>query len=664
MRNYKTMGIAGDIIIIVIAAFIGGLIAQRFKQPLILGYILAGVVVGPYTGGITVSGVHEIEMLAEIGVALLLFALGLEFSFKELRPVKNIALIGTPIQMLLTITFGFSIGKILGWSWMNSLWFGALISLSSTMVLLKTLETQGRIGTLSSRVMIGMLIVQDLAIVPMMIILPQLSDPKAGLPILGIAAIKAITFLAIIIFAGTRLLPKVMKYIANWNSRELFIVAITAMGLGIGYGTYLFGLSFAFGAFVTGMLLSESEYGYQALSDIIPLRDIFSVLFFTSVGMLFDPQYLVANYKIVLSLVVIIMMGKGIIFGTISRLFGYVNVIPLATALGLSQVGEFSFVLARVGISSESISLEFYSLILTTTIITMFLTPFVSGLTPFFYAIKNRWKKPFVFETVNLPEQGLDEHIIIAGGGRVGEHIAEVLKRIGVCFVVIEFDSRRVEQLKLIGCPILFGDASQKIILEAANIKKANLMLVTTPGHIIAKTIVNLTKELSPDLHIVTRSQSLDQMRVFQDIGVYHIVQPEFEAGLEFTRQALLHLDLPPDRIQYFTDEVRHEHYRPLYDLESDYKAVSQLQNSARAFRLNWLLIGKDSPLVGTSISESDIRMKTGVTIAGILRDGTLYSNPSPDINFMADDMAGVLGTTEQLDQFGLIAKSYSKIKG
>ena len=295
------MGIAGDIAIIIVAALIGGVIAQKLKQPLILGYILAGVVVGPNTGGITVSEVHTIEKLAEIGVALLLFALGLEFSLRELRPVKHIALIGTPIQIVLTLLFGYGVGQLLDWEWIPSLWFGALISLSSTMVLLKTLENQGMIGTLSSRVMIGMLIVQDLAVVPMLIILPQLSHPETGLVILGWAALKAAAFLVVMIFVGTRVLPRVMKYVAGWNSRELFLVATAAIGLGIGYGTYLFGLSFAFGAFVAGMLLSESDYGYQALSDIIPLRDVFSLFFFTSVGMLIDPDFLWDNLGIVFS---------------------------------------------------------------------------------------------------------------------------------------------------------------------------------------------------------------------------------------------------------------------------------------------------------------------------------------------------------------------------
>jgi len=241
------MGIAGDIAILVTAALIGGLVAQVLKQPLIIGYILAGVAVGPYTGWINISDIHNVEKLAEIGVALLLFALGLEFSLRELKPVRNIALIGTPVQIVLTTAFGFGIGHWLGWDWVTSVWFGALISLSSTMVILKTLEKAGMMGTLSSRVMIGVLIVQDLAVVPMLIILPQLSTGDGGWQILLMAGLKATIFLMLIIFAGSRVIPKLMRLITSLNSRELFLIATTALGLGIGYGTYLFGLSFAFG---------------------------------------------------------------------------------------------------------------------------------------------------------------------------------------------------------------------------------------------------------------------------------------------------------------------------------------------------------------------------------------------------------------------------------
>jgi CPA2 family monovalent cation:H+ antiporter-2 len=559
------MGIAADIAIIVVAALVGGLIAQRLKQPLILGYILAGIAVGPYTGGITVTEIHDIELLAEIGVALLLFALGLEFSLKELRPVRHIAMIGTPLQILLTIAYGFGIGQWLVWTWLPSLWLGALISVSSTMVILKTLMSQGRLGTLSSRVMIGMLIVQDLAVVPLMIILPQLNELETGLPVVGLAALKAALFLALMIFGGTRVIPRLMTYIAGWNSRELFLLAVIAIGLGIGYATYLFGLSFAFGAFVAGMVLSESEYSHQALSDIIPLRDVFGLLFFVSVGMLLDPAFLMANLGTILLVVLLVAVGKGLIFGLLTYAFGYGNITPLAVALGLFQIGEFSFALARVGFQTNSISPDLYALVLTTAIITMVLTPLVSGLTEPLYALRKRWFKHEPLQTINLPQTGLHDHVVIAGGGRVGQYVAQVLQRLELAFVVIELDQRRVDQAKAAGFPVIFGDASQPVVLEAVQIEQARLLLTTVPTVVITQVIVDQVRRLNPKLHIVARAEGVEQMKMLYDLGVYEVVQPEFEAALEITRQALLHLNIPASEIQSFTDAVRQELYAPLY---------------------------------------------------------------------------------------------------
>lgn len=651
------MGIAGDIVIVVMAALLGGLAANALKQPLIVGYILAGVLVGPHTGGITVSDVHQIEKLAEIGVALLLLALGLEFSLKELQPVRRIALIGTPIQLLVTMAYGYGLGRWLGWDGLQSAWFGGLISLSSTMVILKTLENQGWMGTLSSRVMIGMLIVQDLAVVPLMIILPQLRDPEAGLPILGFAAVKAAVFLAAMVVIGTRVIPWFMKRIASWNSRELFLLTTTAIGLGIGYGTYLFGLSFAFGAFVAGLLISESDYGYQALSEIIPLRDIFSLLFFTSVGMLIDPRFLFGHLGVVALVVAAVMTGKGVIFAILCKWFNYGNIVPLAAGLGLCQVGEFSFVLGRIGISSGAISHDFYSLVLTATIATMLLTPLVSGLAAPLYAIRNRYLKPIVLQTINLPESGLDGHIIIAGGGRIGKSIADLLKSLEMRFVVLESNYRRLDNLKSLGCPMIYGDASQPVILEAADIYKAKLILVTTPVMIVSQSIVSQVKKLNPRLHIVTRAETIEHLRELQAQGVYHVVQPEFEAGLEFARLTLLHLDMPPERIQQFTDEVRRDLYRPLYDLNAEYHLLSRFQNAAQLLSLHWVPLETGSLLNGGTIMGAAIRAKTGATVAGVIRNGILYPTPSPEFTFRAGDIVGVIGHPEAFSAFREMAK-------
>ncbi|MDQ3925309.1 MAG: cation:proton antiporter, partial [Actinomycetota bacterium] len=365
------MGIAGDIALILVAAFLGGVVARRLGLPLILGYILAGVIVGPNTGGPTVGDVHEIELLAEIGVALLLFAIGLHFPLGELRPVRRIALIGTLIQMLLTIAFGYGIGLLLGLGDSEAIWLGALISLSSTAVVLKTLSEGGVLNTLSGRVIIGMLIVQDIAVVPLLILLPELGNVGEGLSELGVAALEAALFVAGMALFGARIFPWLMARVASWNSRELFLISVVAVGLGVGYGTYLFGLSFAFGAFVAGMVLSQSDYSHQALADIGPLRDVFAMLFFVSVGMLLDPAFLLDEAATVAAVVLAVFLFKGLLFAGITRTFGYGNIAPFAVGLGLFQVGEFSFVIARVGIGMEAISPRTYSIALTTAVITM-----------------------------------------------------------------------------------------------------------------------------------------------------------------------------------------------------------------------------------------------------------------------------------------------------
>ncbi|MCB8923985.1 MAG: cation:proton antiporter [Ardenticatenaceae bacterium] len=653
------MGIAADIAIIVVAGLFGGLIAQRLRQPLLLGYILAGIMVGPFTIGPTVSDVHDIELLAEIGVALLLFALGLEFSLKELQPVRKIALIGTPIQLLLTIALGYGIGQLLDWDWFSSLWFGGLISLSSTMVALKTLMSQGRMGTLSSRVMIGILIVQDLAVVPLMIILPELNNPEAGLPILGAAALKAVLFLFLMVVVGTRIIPQLVSYVARWNSRELFLVAITAIGLGVGYATYLFGLSFAFGAFVAGIVLSESDYGHQALSDIIPLRDVFGLLFFVSVGMLLDPRFVIENWQMVLLVVLLVGVGKAVIFGTLSKLFSYGNIVPLAVGLSLFQAGEFSFVLARVGINTNSISEDLYAFTLTVAVVTMLFTPLVSGLAAPLYAWRRRrrfGREPL--QTINLPEKELGDHIVIAGGGRVGLYVAHVVQQLGLGLVLIELDQRRVEQAKQAQLPVIYGDASQEVVLEAAHVAHARLVLVTTPAIETTHAIVTQVNRLHPGVHIVARAEGVEAMQALQEQGVYEVVQSEFEASLEITRQALLHFDISPTEIQKFTDTIRQKLYAPLYESHGKYQVVAQLQNATRLLEVSWVSLPAGSSLVGQTIEAAKVRTLTGASVVGILHEGELYANPERSYRFSEGDWVAVMGNIEQLATFQTLAAS------
>ncbi|KAF0189618.1 MAG: monovalent cation:H+ antiporter-2 CPA2 [Desulfobulbaceae bacterium] len=652
------MGVAADIIIIVVAALLGALIAQRLRQPLILGYIVAGIVVGPYTGGVTVGDIHEIERLAEIGVALLLFALGLEFSLNELKPVRNIALIGTPVQIILTMICGYFLGRnLLDWSVVSSIWLGALISLSSTMVTLKTLMSRGLVGTLSSRVMIGMLVVQDLAVIPMMIILPQLSNPKAGLPLVAMAVLKSVIFLLVMLYLGRKLLPWLLAKIASWNSRELFILSITAIGLGIGYATYLVGLSFAFGAFVAGMVLSESDYGHQALSDIIPLRDIFGLLFFTSVGMLLDPAFLLANWGKILSIVLIIGIFKGALFSLLAVLFGYINIVPIAVGLGLFQVGEFAFVLARVGLETQAIDQNTYSLVLAISVLSMVLTPFVSDLAPHLYKLKKHFFKHESLQTENIPHGGLRHHVVIAGGGRVGQHIAQVLTLLQLPFVIIELNHQRMLECKTAQYPVIFGDMSQATVLEVSKIQKARLLLITTPSVVVSQSIVKQAHQLNPKLPIIVRADGVEQARALYASGVSMAVLPEMEAGLEIARQALLCLEVPVAAIQEYTDSVRQQLYAPISQSTVDQQLLTSLGNIKNILEISWVTISPASSLINRSIQEAAIRSKTGASIVGIIHKKIFHSNPKADYTFIEGDLVAVVGNQRERNLFKQLAE-------
>ncbi len=622
------MGIAADIAIILVAALLGGFVAQRFHQPLILGYIIAGILVGPYTGGVTVTGIHDIELLAEIGVALLLFALGIEFNLNQLQRIRYIAFIGAPLQIVLTMLLGYGIGRLLGRPPYEALWLGALISLSSTMVILKTLAAQGLSGTLASRIIIGMAVIQDLAVVPMMIILPELGNLERGLPILGMAVLKAAVFLLAMIYGGTWLIPALLRRVAEWNSRELFLISVTALGIGIGYVSFLFGLSFAFGAFVAGLVLSESDYSHQALSDIVPLRDVFSMLFFVSVGMLLDPIFFWTNIPTILLVVALIVVGKTAIIGLLTRGFGYRGSTPFLVGLGLFSIGELTFVLARVGLSRQVISTELYGLVLAAALMTIILTPFATRAALPLADLISRWRGAPHIAALDLPEYPLRDHIIIVGYGRIGRYTADILHQLDLSCVVVELVQQAVDRVRANGLPVIYGDASSEQVLEAAGIHSARLLLVTVPAAIDVELIVRRVQQLNSKLHIVVRAARLAQVEVLQALGVYELVQPEFEAGLEMVRQTLLHFDKPVTEIQRLIDAVRYERYQPFTTLHTDAALLDRLKRAGQALEIEWHTLPATAAIVGRSIAEAKIRHQTGASIVTILRGQTVYTNP------------------------------------
>jgi CPA2 family monovalent cation:H+ antiporter-2 len=623
----------------------------------LIGYILAGVVVGPHSIGPSVIEVHDIELLAEIGIALLLFGLGLEVSFRDLKPVRKVAMIGGSIQILLTTAFGYGVGRmLLGLDPQPAIWFGALISLSSTMVVLKTLVAQGVLGTLASRVMIGILVVQDLAIVPMLILLPRLDDLAGSLGDLAKAALQAGLFLAAMVLVGTRVMPALLRVIARWKSRELFLVAVVTLGVGIGYGTYLFGLSFAFGAFVAGMVLSESEFSHQALSDIIPLRDVFGLLFFASAGMLLDPMFLLDNLWRILGLVAIVVAGKAVILGGVTRSFGYGNRAPLIVALGMAQVGEFSFVLAREGLRSGGLSQDLYSLTLTTALATMAVTPVLQKTVAPLHRAYRRWfSKREPLRTFDLPPEGIRDHVVVAGYGRTGQAAGEVMRQTGLPFVVIDSDHSRVQDCIRAGGPAIWGEATHGPVLEAADVARARMLLITVPDAAGTRMIVQRAREIQSEIVIVARAPSREHLEELRNLGVYEIVQPEFEAGLEMVRQVLARFDYSPADILRFSDTVHRQLYRPLLEQDGSrdappesLRALHDLRRAAHEIEIEWIAVPPDASVIGRSLADVELRARTGASVVAA-RDGDgLHPNPGQSFTFRAGASIGVLGTDEQ----------------
>jgi CPA2 family monovalent cation:H+ antiporter-2 len=501
-----------------------------------------------------------------------------------------------------------------------------------------------------------MLVVQDLAVVPLTILLPELGNVGEGLPRLGLVALEATVFIAGMAIFGTRIFPWLMARLAGENSRELFLLSVVAIGLGVGYATYLFGLSFAFGAFVAGVVLSRSDYSHQALADVGPLRDVFAMLFFVSVGMLIDPAFLLERAGTITLVVLLVFVAKALIFGGLTRAFGYGNIVPFAVGLGLFQVGEFSFVIAREGISSGAISEELYSIVLTTAVVTMSLTPFATRLAP---ALYGRWRERFPKETMNtfnLPSTGLEDHVVIAGHGRVGTFVARLLDNLDQSFVVIDANPERAEAAREEGFPAVFGDAAAEPVLEAAGVGKARLVILTVHDQAGARLVVERVRSIAPNVHVVARAVSQEQLEELGGLGVYEAVQPEFEAGLELGRQALSHLGVGAVEIQRISDRIRRELYVPVVGASTDGALLQQLDRTSRMIETEWFRLPANVPIVGETIGEVRIRSKTGASVVAIVRGDEALPNPGPEVTFEAGDVVGVLGTPDQRGAFrGLV---------
>ena len=465
-----------DLVLVLAAAAVGGLLAALLKQPVLLGYLIAGVVVGP-TGLGLIKEIVQVETLAQFGVAFLLFALGVEFSFSELNKVKAISLGGGGLQIVLTISVTTLASLGLGWvtSPAQGVFLGAILSLSSTAVVLKCLMERNETGTPYGQVMLGVLVVQDLALGLMLAVLPALNKPveEIGLAV-GWALLQTGLFALGAVAAGIWVIPPLLRLLAKTESRELFLLGVVAICLGIALLTEHLGLSIEMGAFVAGLMISEAEYADQTLTYVEPLRDIFASLFFASIGMLIDPFFLWNNLELILGLVAIVFVGKFLIITPLVRLFRYPLKTALIAGLGLAQIGEFSFVLAREGQSLGLVSRRVYLLILGTTAVTLVLTPFVLRLVPrlFLWAEALPFLKKYLEES-DVPLAIADDlpstnHVVVCGYGQIGRNIVRLLQDRGYPVVVIDQSESRIQQVRDAGLPYIYGNAASLHVLEKA----------------------------------------------------------------------------------------------------------------------------------------------------------------------------------------------------
>jgi CPA2 family monovalent cation:H+ antiporter-2 len=663
-----------DLVSVFAVAACGGLLAALLRQPVLLGYLIGGMVVGPAGLGL-IKELIQVETLAQFGVAFLLFALGVEFSFTELKKVQAIALGGGGLQIALTILITVLVCGLTGaWAYLpaKGVFLGGILSLSSTAVVLKCLMERNETETPHGQVMLGILVVQDLALGLMIAVLPALHQPAELLVIAVLLALLRIgLFAAGAVAAGIWLIPPLLRLLARTESRELFLLGVVALCLGIALLTEYMGLSIEMGAFVAGLMISEVEYADQTLTYVEPLRDIFASLFFASIGMLIDPVFLWNNLELILGLVTLVFVGKFLIITPLVKLFRY----PLKTALivgfGLAQIGEFSFVLASEGQALGLVSRRVYSLILGTTAVTLVLTPFVLRLVPilFDWVESIPWLKPYL-SGEGQPLAVADElptknHVVVCGYGRVGRNLVKLLQQHDLPVVVIDQAESRIQQLREAEVPYVYGNCVSFHVLDTAGVNTARGMAIALPDPMSTRLCLKRALELSPNLDVVVRATNDKSIEVLYQLGAREVVQPEFEASLEMVAYILTDLGFNTAVVQREMQEIRNRHYLDLRPEQSASEVSRDLQQATQDLNKRWYPLPSGSPLVGMTLDEADMRYLTGASLMAIRRQGgEEIDYPPAQTTLEEGDRLLVVGSDDELAALNEFAKGQAAVPG
>ncbi|MBK4723335.1 Kef family K(+) transporter [Azospirillum sp. YIM DDC1] len=568
------------IVVGLVLAFLGGLLASKLRLPPLVGYLLAGVAAGPFTPGF-VADEGLASQLAEIGVILLMFGVGLHFSIKDLLAVRAIAIPGALGQIVMATALGVCVAHIWGWTFGAGLVFGLALSVASTVVLLRALEERNILDSVNGRIAVGWLIVEDLAMVLALVLLPALAGVLGGTPHgaagetggVALAVSLALTlgkvgvFLALVLVVGTRAVPWLLMQVARTGSRELFTLSVLATALGIAFGSAeLFGVSFALGAFFAGVVLSESDFSHQAAADALPLQDAFAVLFFVSVGMLFDPMILVHEPFAVLAVVLVIVLGKTLAAFGIVMAFGYPASTALTVSASLAQVGEFSFILTGLGVTLGLLPPEGRDLILAGALLSITLNPLVfAGLDRLSGWLRRRpgmlgrleRQRNDSLSVLPPAHEGPRDHAVIVGYGRVGSVVGKGLKSQNLPIVVIDQNRRRVEALRKRGVPAVYGDATTPGVLEAAGTRRARLIVVATPQGYQTRRVLDLARRINPSIDTAVRTHSEAEVAHLERQGVGLAIMGERELAFGLMDYALRSFGSSDDKVRAVVQGVR-----------------------------------------------------------------------------------------------------------
>lgn len=643
-----------DIVIIFGLSIVILFLCHRIHVPSIVGFLLTGILAGPYGLGL-VKAVHEVEILAEVGVVLLLFTIGIEFSLEKLLQIKKSVLMGGSIQVLLTLLITFFIARQLGQPIGESVFTGFLISLSSTAIVLKLIQERAEVDTPHGRTTLGILIFQDIIIVPMILVTPLLAGATriSGESVYVLIA-KGVGIIVLVIVSAKWMVPQLLYRITKTRSQELFLLSVVVICLAVAWITSRVGLSLALGAFLAGLIISESEYSHHALGNILPFRDVFASFFFVSIGMLLDVGFFFRQPEAIALIALGVLVLKSIIATFTTVLLGFPLRTSILVGLALSQVGEFSFILSKTGVEYSLLTGNIYQMFLAFSILSMVATPFTITIAPRLADIILRLPLPKrlisgFYPVSETKVKDKKHHLIIIGFGVNGRNVAQAAKVAGIPYVIIEMNPETVRSEQAQGEPIYYGDATQEAVLQRANIKDAKIVVVAINDPTATRRITEVVRRLNPKAHLIVRTRYLQEMKPLYELGADEVIPEEFETSVEIFTRVLAKYFIPRDEIERLVAELRSDGYEMFRSFSKKPSSFCDLKFQLPDVEISALRVAERSPWVGKSLAQIRLREKYGVTVLAIHRNSQILSNPDVNMPFGANDVLFVLGPPDKV---------------